>query len=749
MDFVNDINEETLIICNNDIRSHILNMHKLLPIKIMNMTDFIHKYLFSYDEEAILFIMNEYHVKYEIAKEYIDNLYYIKNISYGNDKLDLLVDIKYKLDNNNLLTYNDDFINYVKRVPIIIYDTYISNYYLNVFTGLNYRVIDRKYNNYPHDIYEFGTKEDEVYYVANSIAKLIDSGVDINNIKLTNLNNEYFGTIERIFSLFNLKVNIKYKRLLNSYNIVKSFIDSYRDNDNIEEILESIDKDDIYDELVNVINKYRKYDNKELLIYKLEHSYIDSDNWTNTIDVVDYLSYISNSDEYIFLLGFNEGIIPRNYMDTDYITDNISGLVGLETTKDRNIRLCNNTLKAINDIKNLVITYKLRDNKREYYPSSLCSNFIVVREDINYLDSYSSAYNKLRLIGMYDNYFKFGYKDKYFDLFNNSYKIKYNSYDNKFKGIERNFDKLYLSYSKMNNYNKCAFKYYLSDILKLDIYEENFSATIGSMVHYVLKECLEYNDMDINKYVDIFIKDKTLSKKELFFLDKYKECIHELLDQVLLEREYALFNQAMYEKKIDIELDKDVHFVGIIDKILYYISDDKTYVSIIDYKTGNDDISLKYLKYGLNIQLPIYLYLASKLDLKNIVYTGFYLQKFNIIDKDYRLYGYSNSDKDILSISDKNYDNSKIIKGLKINTDGSFSKNSRVLSNSEIDDILVKTKEQIDLAVSKIKNNEFLINPKVIDNKNVSCMYCQFRDICFKTNEDEVVLEVGDNDGIY
>jgi ATP-dependent helicase/DNAse subunit B len=308
-------------------------------------------------------------------------------------------------------------------------------------------------------------------------------------------------------------------------------------------------------------------------------------------------------------------------------------------------------------------------------------------------------------------------------------------------------DKLTLSYSKMQTYNKCAFRYYLSDILKLDIYEENFSTVIGSMVHYVMEKCLFNNDMDTDKYACEFINDKILTKKEKFFIDKYKVNLKELLNQVLLEKEYSLFNQAMYEKKIDIDYGNNVHFVGIIDKILYYIDNDTTYVSLIDYKTGNDDISLKYLKYGLDIQLPIYLYLSTKLGFDNVKYPGFYLQKFNIINKDYRLVGYSNSDKDTLSIIDKSYDNSKIIKGLKTNKDGSFSKNSKVLNDQEIDELKKETEGCINTVINKIKNNEFHINPKVSDGINIGCEYCNFKDICFKRIDDEVKIYASDFGG--
>ena len=293
----------------------------------------------------------------------------------------------------------------------------------------------------------------------------------------------------------------------------------------------------------------------------------------------------------------------------------------------------------------------------------------------------------------------------------------------------------------MQNYNKCAFKYYLTDILKLDIYEENFSTVIGSMVHFVLEQCLSNNETDIDKYVTIFIGDKTFTKKENFFLEKYKECIRELLNEIKLEKEYTIFKDAMYEKKIEIDYGNNISFIGIIDKVLYYQDDDTTYVALIDYKTGADQITLKYLKYGLNIQLPIYLYLSSKLNLKNIVYSGFYLQKFNITEKDYRLIGYSNSDKAVLERFDREYYNSKIIKGMKTKNDGSFYKSAKVLSNDEIKEITDITENQIKNVIENIQNNNFDINPKISEGKNISCTYCKFKDICFVTKLDEVTIE--------
>ena len=143
---------------------------------------------------------------------------------------------------------------------------------------------------------------------------------------------------------------------------------------------------------------------------------------------------------------------------------------------------------------------------------------------------------------------------------------------------------------------------------------------------------------------------------------------------------------------------------------------------------------------------------SNYLNLRNIVYSGFYLQKFNITDKDYRLIGYSNSDRDILSVMDNNYENSKIIKGMKTLKDGSFSSYTKVLSNSDIEKIKDITKDKIETVIDNIKNNKFDINPKVSGDYNIGCEYCKFRDICFVNNKDKVEIKEipfgGDEDGL-
>ena len=747
IEFLDDIKSETIIICKSGFKNYLLKQKKLYTIKIYTLNEFIHLYCFDYDYRTILYISDKYNLKYDIAKMYLDNLYYVDDVKYGIKKLDFLCELKKDLIRNNLLIYNDNFKKYISNKKVILYDIPKTKYLSKLFNDLDCEYIDRKFNNYKHNVISFNTMNEEVEYVAYQISKLIDNGIDIKNIKLTNVDKSYYSSISRIFYLYNLKVNIHYKYKLSSYKIVSDFIDLYKKN-TLEESINQLDKNDsVYIDLVSVINKYLKYESKDIIVYELNNSYINDKKYDNGIEIIDYLDYISNDNEYIFMLGFNDGVIPNSYKDTDYITDNIKQYVLLDDTSILNKRLREDILNNIANIKNLTITYKDMDYVKTYYPSTLIGEFDVIHDDIDYSVSYSSTYNKMKLTKMYDEYLKYGYKDKYFSILYNNYKINYNSYSNKYSKIGRVFDHLTLSYSKMQKYIKCSFQYYLSDVLKLDVFESNFSTVIGSMVHYVMENTLKNNDYDYSKYVDEFLNDITLTKKERFFLEQYKEAIRGLLDEVILERDYCSLNNAMYEEEIKVELEPNIYFVGIIDKILYTVLNDKTYIALIDYKTGNDVISLKYLTDGMYMQLPIYLYLSSKMLFQNPVYVGFYLQRFNIKENDYRLIGYSNCDKNILSMLDNNYDNSKIIKGMKTSKDGSFYKNAKVLSNEEMDKIKEIAEKKILEVVDNIKNNKFDINPKVINGVNKGCEFCKFKDICFVTKSDYTYLNGSDDFG--
>lgn len=78
---------------------------------------------------------------------------------------------------------------------------------------------------------------------------------------------------------------------------------------------------------------------------------------------------------------------------------------------------------------------------------------------------------------------------------------------------------------------------------------------------------------------------------------------------------------------------------------------------------------------------------------------------------------------------------------MAITKNGELSKNSKVISDEDMKDMIKLVEDKILEASTSILNNDFSINPKVIDNKNVSCIYCRYKDICYKRIKDYVYYE--------
>ena len=275
---------------------------------------------------------------------------------------------------------------------------------------------------------------------------------------------------------------------------------------------------------------------------------------------------------------------------------------------------------------------------------------------------------------------------------------------------------------------------------------------LGSLYHEILSKAFD-EKFDFEKEYNLFLEGKVFTAKEEFFLELLKENLKAVINIIKKQDKNSELNSSLYEQTITIDKSRDLEitFMGIIDKIKYVEINNTKYVAVIDYKTGFLHIDLNNLIYGLSMQLPTYLYLLSNFYGQNIKIAGFYLQKIihekltyqlnkNIEyeqEKLYRLEGYSNDDISILEKFDKTYENSKMIKSLKMSSKG-FYQYSKVLTSEEINNIINLVDKNIENAIDVILSRDFAINPKRIDNKNIGCEFCKFREICFYKEEDLV-----------
>lgn len=753
--------KECVLITPNKIKNKIIEIVRIkyynYNIKFMSLEDFIKKYIFDYNNKTIYYLMKEYDINLSSALVYINNLYYISD-KLDNNKMNILKEMKEYLDNNKLLIYNDRFREYIKNKEIYIYGyDYLDKYTLSILKDLNYKVIDYKYrDNNIYNIYEFDYIDDEVIFVIDRIYELLRKNIDIKKIKLI-ITSEYKEVIYRLFKIYNLPISIK-KRSIYSIKVVKDVLSNL---DNIGNNLDIIKDDDIKDKVVKVLNNYSfindKEEVRELIVNDLKNTYLDEG--SSGIKISNINDYFED-DDYVFLLGFNKENIPILYKDNEYFNDKEKEILGYDTSNELNINKKIEVIKKIKNINNLIITYKLRDNNNSYTMSDLLIDINIIKD---YKISYNNSdmANKILLANKLDNLVKYNVKEDDLDLLYSNYNIPYMKYDNKYHNIDKNKlykyldNKLLLSYTAINNYEKCKFKYYISNILKINIINNDFNIIIGNVAHYILSH-IDDKDFDIDNSYNNYLKSiRPLTNRELFILSNVKEELSTIIKVIREQYQYMSLDQSMKEKEIYVNKDKNIKvtFKGVIDKVLYKEEDNKTYLVVIDYKTGSSDaIDLKNMEYGLNLQLPIYLYLSSKMELKNIKVVGFYLQKlFNMPSingtndydeeraKTLKLEGYSINEENILSKFDNNYSNSNIIKSMKVTPKG-FSSNSKVLSEEEINTMIDNTDKIIDTAIKDILEGDFSINPKVINGKSISCDRCEYKEICYQRENDIVYI---------
>lgn len=755
--------EEVILVCPNEVKSRILyecqQTSGLHSYKFMTKQEYIGHFLFSYDDSALFYLMKKYSFHIDVAKVILKSLYAIDlKKTYSSSKLEFLRKIKEDLKEQGYLNYSLGFLNFISKRKVEVQNYYDLDLYEEKALSFSLNVPKVSFST---SVYEFDSMEEEINFVCCQITKLLNQGIDVEKIFLCNVSSDYYYTIERIFSYYHIPVMIPYKRSIYSTKVVADFLETGElDLDN--PVKEAINKKliSILDELASFSKDDPIY--RKILIDKLKHTYIPTPKLKKAVQIKDLFSSTFSDSDYVFVIGFNQNVLPKIFSDTDYLSNADKEELEMYSTIEQNIRQKQVVIYLLSKIKHLFLSYKLSTPFTRYYPSSLIEELsleVVHLKDEEYL--YSDIYNKIRLAEKLDTFYLYGEKSYFLEELNTHYKIAYRTYTNRFSGISLDMYlknlayPLQISYTSLNSYNECKFQYYLKNVLKLDDFKDSFSVFVGSMYHKILS-LYKKDNFNFEKEYSSYLKIRNLSMKEKLLLVRIKKELQEFIGVLKKQDLLTGYDMSLYEKKVEINLDKEVavKFIGYIDKIMYYKEIGDTYFSIVDYKTGIIDTHIEPMKYGLHMQLPIYLYLIHYGKVfDNPIFTGIYYQ--NILfsypswslkvlkerESRYMLTGYSTDDISSLSRFDSTYEESKVIKSLKYSDDKGFGFYSKVLDNDTLYKLLLYTKKHINEKVDSILEADFMIDPKIYDSSNVSCKFCSFRDICFMKEDNLVYLD--------
>lgn len=764
--------KESIYITNhkNSLLKTLSTMANLSPYKVYTLKEFINIYPYEYNEKTLDFIMSEEKVILEVAQKYLDNIILYPVEQINTEKGNYLSLLKQKLINNKLLQENKLLKEKFRNVIFKIDEDVCSQELLFLLKDYDVEILKKEQKHYVPKIYSLNNVEEEITFVLEQVIYLIKKNVPEKNIYLTNVPNDYLHDLKRLGRQMHVPLNIKTETTLQETSLGSLFLKNlplgYEEAlKTIQELCKDENDTDIYNDIVNIVNKYMFLQNKEkFIIYALRNTKRQEKNYKTGIQVVNYKTYSFKEDDYVFFLSFNSDTIPKFYKDEDYFEDNIKQKIHFDTTTDKNIKEKKFIENLITSYPHIFITFKKNTLKKEVYPSSLLEKYSIQEGHLNY--NISKEYNEYIFGKLMDNYVKFGTVNDTFIKLSSNHTISYQTYDNEYKIINNEKlmsflkNKLVLSYTHMNDFLACPFSFYLKYILKLNPYEETFNTIIGTIFHKIL-ELKDEEEFDYDYTFKHIIKDYDFSSKEEMLLQNLKEEFRNTLNLLQEREKFTELKEREFEKEIIVPMNEKipVTFKGKIDA-LYYNSESKIF-KIIDYKSGMPFLDASIMPHGFSLQLPTYLYLLKNdEDFKTYTCGGFYLQPL-FIDKqkcenkvDYEVtkknalkaLGYSNSNFEILGSVDSSYPNSCQIKSLKVKKDGNFYNYAKIFDKDDLNTLFDLVDNLIHQTIDEITKGQFKIEPKVLDNKkNISCEFCPFKDICFYKDKDKVYINSDKN----
>lgn len=774
MDDLDNIIEPTLLITTVPFKNQLLTKFskkgKIVPVKFMTMEEFLENYFFRVKKEAYFYLLKREKQKISIIEEVAKYLPFLVRPSYQSKKLNHLKEILEDLEKNHLLERNPYFHSYLETVKVVVYGYQLAPFYQDLFRQFNAKIMESKLEKKEmQTVYQFSDIEEEIGFVGGEILHKIKEGIPLEKIKILSLFPEYRNPIRRIFKLLHIPIDIEEESKIFETFLGKATLKYLEEEESLEKLVERL-KNEFpntieIDDIIHVLNEYTwhtgtPFELKELIENDFKKVTFPRNHLKNCIECVN-LEQIEE-DDYSFLLGFNQENIPKVYKNEDFLSDSEKTELGLFTSDEQNKVEKDTWKRILSGTPYLTITYKKKSAFNPYNPSLLIEELNLAKKEMSssYLDS--NLYNQVLLARYLDQLNKYGIIARNLNQLYSTYsQVPYMTYQNQFTGISKEElskylnQKLTLSYSHINNFYKCSFRYYLSNILKIDPFESTFSTNIGNVFHGVLEHALEPN-FDFDETFRNEVESYEFSDCEKFLLNKLRDELLFDIEILKKQKEHTTFQKELHEEVFVLPISKDelfeTSFKGIVDKIMYLEEGGHTYLAIIDYKTGQLPTNLNHVIYGIGMQLPVYLYLVNhskKFSSPKVV--GIFLQRMINKEikrqrkKDYKeerenslkLEGFAIDEEELLEKFDDSYENSSVIRNLRKTKNG-FYAYSKVLNQEKFEKLENIVEEKIKEADGMIRNADFKINPKRIGKDLIGCQYCKFQDICFRREEDIV-----------
>ena len=572
---------------------------------------------------------------------------------------------------------------------------------------------------------------------------------------------------------------------------------------------------DLFDEIVLVLgNKNITFD-RYAKILKMGFNQSDLGTIPATADQVivgDVDRSRSHKVKAVFIIGLNDGSFPSIQKDEGFLDDKDRNIL-----KEQGIELAKGTIEQIYDDnfniykafttaeEKLYLSYASSDAEGKSLRASILINkikriFPNIKEQSDVIERKSEVLlSKTTFDELLVNLRNFTQGEEiepiWFDVYNYyqaNYKAKLESaikalqYKNEPEKLKQNkLEKLYgntlkTSVSRLEQYQACAFSYYLKYGLKLKE-KDSFNVEAvdtGNLMHEVIDSFFERLDelnisvknieeeqikqitediveekLALKKY-DIFNSipkyrilaqrlKKVITKSMKYIVDSLKYSDFEVLGHELEFKQGGQYEPIIYELKDG----KKVEITGKIDRLDIAKTADGNYIRIIDYKSSIKNINLNEVYAGLQLQLLTYLDAACE----NEEVTPAGALYFNLIDpvlnanpnmtdeeiteelrKQFKMQGLILADSNIVRKMDINLvSGSSNIVPAYIGKDGEVSDKPNTLNRKQFENLQNYMEKIIKQISEEILNGNIEIEPYYrTRDKKTPCEYCSYKAIC-------------------
>lgn len=517
----------------------------------------------------------------------------------------------------------------------------------------------------------------------------------------------------------------------------------------------------------------------------------------------------------IFIIGLNDGVFPSLNKDEGFLNDKDRielKETGLELAKGTKELLFDDNFNIYKAIlvpeEKLYLSYSSENSEgKPLRPSIIITKIKNIYKKLNIdsdtineesqITTKKATFNDL-LVKIREYQDEIPIDDIWFKVYNiykndSEYKQKLNNaikaleYTNKPEKItSKNIEKLYgdtlhTSISRLEQYKRCAFSFYLQyglQILDKSLFKIE-SLDTGTFMHDVIDEFFEQilirelkltelTDEIIEQIVTSIINEKLTLHRNYIFTStpKYKILTNRLKKVVLKSMKYIIqtitnsefeilgneieFKKDKKYKPIVLELEdgKKVEITGKIDRIDLAKNQNGKFIRIIDYKSSIKNIDLNEFAYGLQIQLLTYLDAVTKEE--NVIPAG--VLYFNLIDpiikasknmtdeeieleikKGFKMQGLILADVNVVRMMDKNLQKgaSSLIPAYIDANDNLSSARSSTVTKEQFKMLQKYTNKIIKQISNEILSGNIDINPTYITKKKKTpCEYCKYKSIC-------------------